>query len=374
MSDALTIVQVAGRLGIGGVETHVSALARGLLQRGHRVVLIAQDSGAYGEEAQAAGAELLIVPFNRNGLQEAITRLGSQDIDLIHSHNYRATRFGAPLARALSRPYVMTVHGPRPWWKRAFFRDWSDTVLTVSVADRDNIVGPLGLSADRIVVGFLGIDTDRFKPGLDATSLRAEWSVPDDSPLILNVTRFTHRKARPALALIEALPIVRQRLPGVRLVLVGEGDEVDRISGQADRLNRSHGEQVVVVAGPRTDIPVVMNAGDAVVATATTAIESLACGTPTIAYGRTGYFGTVTPANFEEARAVCFADHGNLPFDPTPEELADDLIALLVDPAASRRVAEEVRSVIAEKYSVEDMVEQIESVYKQLLIRARPAR
>jgi glycosyltransferase involved in cell wall biosynthesis len=367
MNDSLTIVEVTGRLGIGGVETHVSRLARGLIQRGHRVVLLAQGSGVYGEEAEAAGAELLIIPFDRSGLQEAIATLESRGVDLIHTHNYRATRFGAPLARAIQRPYVMTVHGPRPWWKRALFREWSDTVLTVSAADRDNVVGPLGLSADRVVVGFLGIDTDRFKPGLDALRVRAEWGVPDDCPLILNVTRFTHRKARPARMLIQALPLVRQHVAGARLVLVGEGDELDRVSKDADRLNRSQGERVVTVAGPRTDIPVVMNTGNAIVATATTAIESLACATPTIAFGRTGYFGIVTPENFEDARAVCFADHGHLSTETTPRKLANDLTMLLGNPTAARQTAEAVRSVIARSYSVEGMVEQIESVYRRVM-------
>ncbi|KPK65038.1 MAG: hypothetical protein AMS21_05770 [Gemmatimonas sp. SG8_38_2] len=367
MSAPLTIVEVTGRLGIGGVETHVSQLARGLVQRGHRVILLAQGSGVYGEEAKAAGAELLIVPFDKLGLREAIAALEARNIDLIHTHNYRATRFGAPLARAIQRPYVMTVHGPRPWWKRALFREWSDTVLTVSAADRDNVIGPLGLSADRVVVGFLGIDTERFKPGLDALQVRAEWGVPDDCPLILNVTRFTHRKARPARALIRALPLVRQRISGARLVLVGEGDELDRLSEDARQFNRSQGEQVVTVAGPRTDIPLVMNTGDAIVATATTAIESLSCATPTIAFGRTGYFGIVTPENFEDSRAVCFADHGHLPAQITPTRLANDLTTLLDNPTAARQRAEAVRSVIARSYCVKGMVEQIESVYRSVI-------
>jgi glycosyltransferase involved in cell wall biosynthesis len=367
MENPLTIVEVTGRLGIGGVETHVSRLARGLIRRGHRVILLTQDSGVYGAEAESAGAELVVLPFDRQGQRQALAELEARTVDLVHAHNYRAARFGAPLARALGVPYIMTVHGPRPWLKRALFRDWSDPVLTVSEADRDNIVGPLGISADRVVVGFLGVDTDRFKPGLDASSLRAEWDVPNDCLLILNVTRFTHRKARPALALIEALPLVRAEALDVRLVLVGEGGELDRLSLEAAKLNRSAGTTLVTIAGPRTDIPLVMNTGDLVVATATTATESLACATPTIAFGRTGYFGLVTPDNFERARAVCFADHGHLRRDLGADELAGDLVSLLSDLPAARMQAAEVRKTITERYNVESMVEQIESVYRDVV-------
>jgi glycosyltransferase involved in cell wall biosynthesis len=368
MDNPLTIVEVTGRLGIGGVESHVSRLAVGLIDRGHCVILVAQEGGVFGEQAQDAGAELLILPFRSQGLQRACEELASRDVDIVHAHNYRAARFGAPLAKGVRKPYVMTVHGPRPWYKRATFRAWSDTVLTVSEADRDSILGPLGVSADRTVVGFLGVDTDRFKPGLDASSLRAEWGVPDDCPVILNVTRFTHRKARPALALIDAMPWVRERSPGAVLVLVGEGDDLQRVRAAAERANDSAGDRMAIVAGPSTDIPVVMNAGDVIIATATTAIESSACATPTIAFGRTGYFGIITPENYEAARAVCFADHGHLP-SSSRERLAGDICKVLQDKAAALSTAEGVRALIAERYSVERMVEQIEAVYRQVIER-----
>ena len=368
MDNPLTIVEVTSRLGIGGVESHVSRLAAGLIDRGHRLILAAQEGGVYGEQARDAGAELLIVPFGNDGLRSARERLANRDLDIVHAHNYRAARFGAPLARGIGSPYVMTVHGPRPWYKRATFRDWSDTVLTVSEADRDNILGPFGITADRAVVGFLGVDTDRFKPGLDTSSLRAEWDVPDGRPLLLNVTRFTHRKAKPALALIDAMPMVRERSPGAVLVLVGEGDDLDRVRAASELANRASADRIAVVAGPRTDISVVMNAGDVVIATATTAIESSACATPTIAFGRTGYFGIVTPENYEAARAVCFADHGHLP-NSNREQLAGDICKVLQDKAAALSTAESVRALIVERYSVERMVEQIEGVYRQVIER-----
>jgi glycosyltransferase involved in cell wall biosynthesis len=309
----------------------------------------------------------LIVPFRNDGLRSATEELAGRDVDIVHAHNYRAARFGAPLARALAAPYVMTVHGPRPWWKRALFRGWSETILTGSAADRDDIDGPLGVSRNRVVVGFYGVDTERFKPGLDASSLRAEWGVPRDRPLVLNVSRFTHRKARPALALIEALPIIRRQVPHTTLVLVGEGDQLDSISAEANRLNRTIGERVVVLTGPLYDIPLVMNAGDVVVATATTATESLACATPTIAFGRTGYFGIVTPENYEAARAVCFADHGRLPTDKPTKRLAEDLTSLLADLPAARRSVERVRTTIAQRYSTDRMVEHIAAVYRHVI-------
>ncbi len=367
MTGSLTVIEVTGRLGFGGVETHVSRLALGLMRRGHRVILLTQRSGVYEEEARAAGAELLVVPFDEKGRRQIADRIKPGSVDLIHSHNYGPTRFAAPLARALGVPYLMTVHGPRPWYKRALFRDWSDTVLTVSEADRDEVVRIFGPSADRVRVSFLGVDTDRFRPGLEGARLRAEWQVPEDAPLVVNVSRFSRRKARPGLALLEALPLLLEDVPAAQVVFVGDGPKLDRIRKTAARLNDSLGRRVVRVVGPRTDIPEVMNAADVVIAAATTAIEALACGTPTVAFGRTGYFGIVTPDNLEGARAVCFADHGHLPARVSALRLADDLNWLLKDRAAARRDTEAIRAALAERYSVDRMAEQIEQVYHQVV-------
>jgi glycosyltransferase involved in cell wall biosynthesis len=372
MSGPLTIVEVTGRLGIGGVETHVCRLAQGLLGRGHRVVLVTQDPGVCGEEAEAAGAEIVTIPFKAKRLPELIETLRPLDADLVHAHNYRAARVGAPVARELHLPYVMSVHGPRPWWKRAVFGGWSRTVLTASEADRDGILGAFGASRGQVIVGFYGVDTDRFKPGLDASSIRAEWGV-DGTPVILNVSRFSRRKVLPALALLAALPLVRRRIPAARLVLMGEGSRFDRVASAVEGLNRASGERVALLSSPRRDVPRVMNAGDVVVATATTAIESLAAAAPTVAYGRTGYFGVVTPENYEQARAVCFADHGPDRAEVTRQVLADDLVSLLSDPPAARREAQQIRSIIQERYGIDRMVDQIEGVYHGLVDRPAPA-
>jgi len=366
MKRELTIAEVTNRLGIGGVESHVFRLAEGLVAHGNRVILLTENTGGNTDRVRATGAEVITLPFTAEQRDTAADILSDEAVDLIHAHAYRAARFAAPIARKIDVPYLMTVHGPRPWYKQALFREWSDPVITVSEADKGNITGFFGVAEDRVAVSFLGVDTDRFRPGIDSKALRAEWGIRADAPLIVNVSRFSHRKARPALALVEALPIVRERIPEARVVLVGDGPELPRIEAAAARLASAGDAPAVHAVGARTDIPTVMSAADLVIATATTALEALASATPTIAYGRTGYFGLVTPDNFERARAVCFADHGRgLPPRVTPRRFATDIISLLEDAPGARRRAAEVRSIIVDRYSDRHMVEQVETLYRR---------
>jgi len=103
------------------------------------------------------------------------------------------------------------------------------------------------------------------------------------------------------------------------------------------------------------------------VCTANTALESMACGTATLAAGRTGYFGLVTPDNFEAARRLCFADHGKSPSIMSAECFARDVTALLADPDRTRQRVAGNAALIAENYSVASMSEQMESIYRRNL-------
>lgn len=368
MDRPLRLAQVTQSLGIGGVETYLCRLTEALTARGHEIVMVLEEPGIYAERARGAGAELLVSSFDRRGCEWAASELRDRNLDLVHAHNYRAARFGAPLAGRLEVPYLMSVHGPRPWWKRAFFRAWSDPVVAMSEGDLENVSGLFGVDRDRVLLAFYGIDTERFRPGLEARGLRVEWGCPRSASLIVNVSRFSHRKARPALATLAALPDLRGDLDA-RLVLVGDGPELDRIEREIERANRHAGSVVARAAGTRTDIPRVMNAADAVIATANTALEAMACGVPTIAYGRTGYFGRVTTENFEEARAVCFGDHGALPRVNPVAHLLDDLRAVLRDRVGAREEAKAVREHVVERYGIASMADDMERIYGRVLGR-----
>lgn len=362
----LTIVQVAPSLGIGGVETYLYRLSLGLVERGHRIILVVREPGAYAERATATGAELLVVPFEGAGMETAVSRLATAGVDLVHAHNYRAARFGRRLSQALGTRYLMSVHGPRPWYKRLLFRDWSPTVVAMSEADRENIVGHWGVRWERIELSFYGIDTGRFGPHVDGAGFRAELGL-GEGPLIVHVSRFSHRKAEPALALVEALGEVRRHFPGAVLALVGKGPGARRIEARARALGLLDGpgggeRGALRLVGRRTDIPEIMAAADAVVATANTALEAIATGTGTIAFGRAGYGGIVDRKGFEQARAHCFADHGRLSRLEHPARLAGDLVTLLGrDPSEAAGLAR----LMARDYHLGRMAEQVEAIYRR---------
>lgn len=361
-SGKMRILMVNRHLNIGGVETYLCRLAAGLVARGHRVDILTE-GGRYENRASEAGAGLVKVRSLKRDADTVVERLRDTAYDLVHAHNYHSARIGRRLASALGLPYLMSVHGPRPRLKQLFFGAWSTEVVVMSEGDRDNIAWWGGAGSRHLTLSFYGIDTDRFHPGIDAEGLRSELELGRTDRCIGFVSRFSNRKADVGLAFLAALPALAAQFPTVRGLVVGEGPELPRLAAEVSRINTFAGRPLALLVGPRTDVERVFSLCEVSICTANTALEALACGTPTIAAGRTGYFGPVAPYNFQEARALCFADHGTAPSPLAADTFVRDLGALLASPDAARSVAAECSRLIASDYGVARMAADMEGIY-----------
>src|SRR5690606_26071560 len=100
--------------GYGGTEAVVASLVDGLVDRGHRVTLVA--SGAHRTKAQRYHRVYPVTPAERLGdpLPEVINAaqtarvLAGAEFDIVHDH----TLAGPLLARSRKQPTVVTMHGP----------------------------------------------------------------------------------------------------------------------------------------------------------------------------------------------------------------------------------------------------------------------
>jgi teichuronic acid biosynthesis glycosyltransferase TuaC len=202
----------------------------------------------------------------------------------------------ALLGRLLGVPVLITLRGMlpllvpfrlrRPQLRWALRR--ADRVIAVAATLRDDAVA-LGIPPERVRVIENGIDGDLFHP-LDCAAARRALGLQEDGPVLVTVGTLAPRKGFHLV--IEALPVLAERFPGIRYLLVGgagaegamERDLRDLAArlGVADRL---------VFAGPRRrdELAAWYSAADlSVLASAhegcpNVVLESLACGTPVVA-------------------------------------------------------------------------------------------
>jgi glycosyltransferase involved in cell wall biosynthesis len=193
--------------------------------------------------------------------------------DFVHVHTPIAAALGR-LAAKLSgvNPVVLyTAHGfyfhdrMRPWLRRVliwqerlFGRLCTDLLFTVSAEDRETALHERIMDAENTHCLFsLGVDLERFDLSSPLDLRRAQIGVADGDVVVAYVGRLVREKG--VLDLIEAIALVRESVPSIRLVVIGDTLPSDRGRGvqkEIRNLIAAQGlEKNVIFLGFRGDVP-----------------------------------------------------------------------------------------------------------------------
>ena len=253
------------------------------------------------------------------------------DFDLIDAHYFYPDGVAAAmLGRYFNKPLVITARGsditlfpqyPLPRRMIHWAARRADAIITVCNALRDEVVG-MGIDAERVVSLRNGVDLELFQPSA---------RTPNALFTLLAVGHLVPVKAQDLI--IGALTL----LPGVRLVLAGDGPDRIKLETLARELNV--GERVTFLgAVPQAQLRGHYGAADALVLSssregwANVLLEAMACGTPVVA---SRVYGT--------PEVVAAPEAGVLMRERSYQGVADAVNALRAnypDRAATRRYAE----------------------------------
>lgn len=292
-----TICQVLHSLQVGGAEVLAARLAR-RLQGSYRFLFVCLDKlGTLGEELRAEGFPVEVLN-RRPGLDWRSTwrlarLLRRERVDLLHAHQYTPF-FYALTARWLGKriPVLFTEHGRHfpdyPRRKRILANrlllSRRDRVAVVGEAVRRAVITNEGIPAKRVGVIYNGIDLDAFaKKRQDRDETRRELGVEPSDFVVIQVARLDYLKDH--LTAVRALERVAAQRSAVRLVLVGEGPEREKIEEEI-RKRQLHSQ--VRLLGLRTDVARLVAAADVFLLTSIsegiplTLIEAMAAGLPVV--------------------------------------------------------------------------------------------
>jgi glycosyltransferase involved in cell wall biosynthesis len=290
------------------------------------------------------------------------------DIDLVHSH-LAYTAIGARLALVGSRvPLVYTEHIVWECYHRAtywanlitFFRN--NYVFAVSEQARRSVRYPATLRflpTPPIETLYHGLDPAAIARWMAADGrdhVRAELGITADAPVVVTVANFKAHKGYGFL--FEAAARVRQEVPGVRFVLVGQGPLEKEVRAAA----HDHGlDGTVIFAGHRSDVPKIVGACD-VFALASlheglsiALLEAMAVGTPPVVTDVGGL-----------PEVVGDRQHGLVVPPREPALLASAISKLLHDDDLRSRLGQAARQRVAD-FDIRTSVRRAQAVYEQLL-------
>jgi glycosyltransferase involved in cell wall biosynthesis len=209
--------------------------------------------------------------------------------------NFAAIRNWLPRGRSA---FWIVAHGieawgvERPALKRALAR--ADCVVSVSRYTERRLIEEQELDPSRIALLPGTFDPDLFRPRERSPALLARLGLEPGQPVLLTVARLAGRDRHKGYdVVLDALPAIRARIPGLHYVLVGEGDDRARIEGRVRELAL---ERHVTLAGsvPDAELPDYYALCDAFAmpgkreGLGIVYLEAMACGKPAIAGDRDG--------------------------------------------------------------------------------------
>jgi glycogen(starch) synthase len=381
----------------GGLGRHVHALAEAQAAAGHDVVVVtlhpgteglAYDEVVHGVRVVRAPHDDPEVPAHERflawtmSINHAMTRtalaLGrAWRPEVVHAHDWLVAHAAANLRAAYEVPIVATMHateaGRHQGWLPDDFSasihaiEWWLTfearrVIACSQHMRWEVTRLFELPPEKVDVLPNGIDLDEWTTDPDEVAA-ARTAYAGDGPLVLFAGRLEWEKG--VHTLVDALPRLRRRFPGLRLVIVGKGSQQEELQALARRRRVS---RAVTFAGWLTEggLRSVSAAADVAVVPSVyepfglVALEAAALGTPLVVADTGGLAEIV--------------EHGEtglvFPALDAPA-LADAVTEVLRDEVLARRVVRAAREVVARDYSWPTVAAGTVEVYERAVREER---
>ncbi len=231
----------------------------------------------------------------------------------------------------------------------------TDAFIGVAEAHGIHLVQEERLPASKVVVIPNGVDTDRFAPGLETTSLRRELGVSPTAPLATVVAALRPEKNHEMF--LEVAKLVLQQVSDACFLVVGDGPRRPFLEQRAADLGIA---QAVKFLGTRSDIPAILNATDVNVLTShneanpVSILEAMSTARPTVATD----VGSV-------AQSVLDGQTGYLVAPGDAATMARRVGELLDDPLLQQQMGTLARGRVVERWSLDAMVRG----YEELLAR-----
>lgn len=375
MSDP-RVLFVITTLDVGGAERHLEWLCRGLVARGVRArVAYLKGKGALAERFEELG--VAVRPLGLEAVSRAPRALVSLAAeidrfrpDVVHSHLLKADALcAAARLGAGDAAFVQSKHNEEPILRRpaaalghAAVARAADRIVALSRHVARYVVATGRAPADRVDVVYYGIDPSPFERGAREATRRKLGLAPDEFAALC-VARIHPQKDHDTL--LSAFARVRNRRPEARLLLAGGDPFFDHERRLDRRISQLGLDGAVLRLGIRSDVPDLLAAADLFVLPSLyeglglVFLEAMAAGLPVLAT-RTA----AVPEVVEDGRS------GLLVPVRDPTALSEAWLRLMDDAKLRERMGRAGRRIVAERFGLDRMVEELLDVYRRAGARA----
>ncbi len=368
-----TVLHLIDTGGPGGAETIFLNLVTRLDPERWRSIAVVPERDWLFDAVRRAGMEPILVPtdgsFDVKYLLRLATLARSRRVDLIQTHLLTTGVYGSVVGRMLRLPVVCTFHGEvdletadrRAGAKLRIIAHPRNRVVFVSEPLRRAFLDRHGMRAHTLVVPN-GVEFSAVEQEPKARVGQA-LGIDADELVIGAVGNIRHAKDYPLL--LKAIALLRPRVQGVRLVVVGHamGTLYDRLLRLRSELGL---DDVVLFTGFREDVTELMGGFDIYVLSSSaegfslSTVQAMACALPVVATRCGG-----PEAIIEHGVSGVLVENGSA------EALAAALEALIMDPERRAALGRAGREHARRRFTMDAMIRGYEEVYEEALRRGR---
>ncbi len=365
----IKVIHLIEDLNTGGAERISAGIVTGLdKKRFEAEVWCLEEGGAVAEEIARQGIPTKILGLssyhNPLNILKLALLIKETKPDILHIHGYFAGTF-VRLANFIARvPVVFShLHSTHYYYQKKhlltekFLAKFTDRILCCSEAVKKWAQESEGIPAKQLVVVYNGIEVDRYQPNVEIGELRKRLHLTGEERIIGTVGRLEPVKNQTLL--LEAASRVKEKVPNLKVILVGEGSLRASLLETAARLGL---EEAVIFTGRTDQVARYLSLMEVFVlcsrleGLAMVLLEAMAAGKPVISTR----VGGIPEVIGDEVTGLLVP-----PGDA--KALSEAIIYLLTHPEEAKRMGDEGRVLCQEKFSTETMVKRIEELYESAL-------
>jgi glycosyltransferase involved in cell wall biosynthesis len=363
----------------GGVENYVYYLSRELVKSGNQVKVVCAKEPDIESKQRVEGIEVERLPYMGKIANTNITTglpgaLSDGDYDIIHTHipTPWSADWSAFYSNSKKKPLVVTYHndiigqGLASLVARIYNSVGLNYVLKTAAKIIITQPGYLQSSSylakyrDKIEVIPNGVDVEKFQP------IQASDNEDKSTIFFLSVLDEFH-KYKGLDYLLEALKIVKNNVPDVKLIVGGKGVLLDHHQEMAASLGLKDNvefagfipDEEIADYYSQASVFVLPSISSLQEGFGIVALEALACQTPVVT---TDIVGVA-----QDLKQI----KGGIVIPPRDtHKLADAITQILSDAQMQKEMGQRGRKLVQEKYTWKGVASSMEKVYKEILAKS----
>lgn len=351
--------------GFGGQERRVLAEMEGLSARGHDCQLVCTKESSIYSEAKKRGMSVFTMPFRKTYDVQTMwlltQYLKKNPVDVVNTHSGVDSWIGGISAKLAKVPVLVRTRHLEFILKRSpfnFIHYLPDMYITCGETMKHSLEENSGFPPDKIISIPTGVYR-RFFNIQKNNDKRKLYGLSPEHFVVTNAAILRGSKGHEIT--LKAARIVLDKAPDVRFLIVGDGPKRKRLEAQAKELAIS---DRVIFTGFLEDIGEIYSFSDMFISSSW--VEGLP---QSMTQAMASRLPVVVTAVGSVPEVITNEQNGLIIHPGDYEALGENILRIIADKELAGRLVKNAFELVQKKYTMEMMVDKIETLYKNLLKR-----